>query len=256
MPTSRRARPSTRRARTRSRTWAAPSWRASTAPTATSWGSPWRGRARGSRGRACPSGGRARLERLLEGLGVKHVLGARDPERGGEGRVGPDDRDRLLDVLDGHAPVGDGARARRLEPRLELVLGAGHAPVELRGERRGARRADALLRGEERFREGGKHGIPRAPVGADEESCVDRLLAEGRGDRRGGAEVGEELRPALADEPAREGLGDERRMELARVDRADQAARAHAQEGDGGETHAGAGQEAAEPGGLGGGPPR
>src|SRR5260370_8568223 len=116
MPTSRRERRSTRRARTRSRTWAAPSWRASTAPTATSWGSPSRRRASCSRGSACPSARRARLERLLEGLGVKHLLGARDPERGGGRRGGPDDRDRLLAVPCRHAPALGAAPPRPPPP--------------------------------------------------------------------------------------------------------------------------------------------
>src|SRR5438874_4894802 len=251
-PTWPRARRWTRRAPTRSRISAARSWRAWWAPTRTSSGSRWRRRASSWRGSACSSALRSRLEGPPEGLEVKHLLGGRNPERGGERRVGAHDRERLPHLLCGHEAVAQVGYSGRLEQRLELLRRAGHAPPELRGELVGAPRADPLLGGQERPCQGGEVGAAEAPVGPHEEGGVDGRRAEGLGDRLGRPEVGQELRLARGEEPAGEGFGNERRVELARADRRGHPASPQAQDVDVGDADAAAGQEPAEPGVLGG----
>src|SRR2546430_428035 len=109
-----------------------------------SWGCRSRRRAGSWPTSACESARPTRLDRLLQGLEVKHRLGARDPEPPGQRRVGPDDPDRLLEPLGRDEPVGQMAGARGLEPRLELFVSARDAAREPRGELLGAGRTHPL----------------------------------------------------------------------------------------------------------------
>src|SRR5439155_1706266 len=91
-------------------------------------------------------------------------------------------------------------------------------PVE---ETRG-RPAEPLLGGEQRAGERREVGVRRAPVCANEDGGAHGLHAEGLGDRLGGAEIGEQRRAALLEEARGHRLRDERGVDLARVDRAEE----------------------------------
>src|SRR5256886_5608250 len=236
---------------TRSRTSAARSWRISPAPTPTSSGSPSRRHAVSSRSSAYPSVSLPGRDRLLKGLQVKHLLGARDPRGCGQGRVGADDPDRLLKLLGRDEPVGEIARARGLEPKRELVRGAYRTAREPRRELLGAGLTDPLLGGEQRAGERREVGVRRAPVCANEDGGAHGLHAEGLGDRLGGAEIGEQRRAALLEEARGHRLRDERGVDLARVDRAEETTPPQAHEMELGDADADASQQPAEPGELG-----
>src|SRR5207245_2436359 len=227
------------------------SWSGSSAPIPMSWGCRSRRRAGSWPTSACESARPTRLDRLLQGLEVKHRLGARDPEPPGQRRVGPDDPDRLLEPLGRDEPVGQMASARGLEPRLELFVSARDAAREPRGELLGAGRTHPLLGGEERLGEGREVDVRRATIGADEDGGVHRLHSEGARDRRGRAEVAKQCRAPLLEEAGGHRLVDERGVDLAGVDRTRETASAHTHEMELRDTDAGAGQQPAEPGELG-----
>src|SRR5436309_7343259 len=104
-------------------------------------------------------------------------------------------------------PVGEMAGARGLEPKLELVLGAHGTTRQARGGLLGAGPADPLLGGEQRAGERREVGVRRTPVCPDEDGGAHRPEAEGRGDRRGSAEIGEQRRAALLEEARGSGSG-------------------------------------------------
>src|SRR5213595_2874311 len=81
---------------------------------------------------------------------------------------------------------------------------------QARGELLGAGPADPLLGGEQRAGERREVGVRRTPVCPDEDGGAHRPEAEGRGDRRGRAEIGEQRRAALLEEARGHRLRDER----------------------------------------------
>src|SRR5439155_1551245 len=93
--------------------------------------------------------------------------------------------------------------------------------------------------------------VRRAPVCANEDGGAHGLHAEGLGDRLGGAEIGEQRRAALLEEARGHWLRDERGVDLARVDRAEETTPPQAHEMELGDADADASQQPAEPGELG-----